>query len=359
MAIGKRIQKLRKERNMSQAALAELAGLKAPAISQYESGARQPNFESLIKLSRALGVPSDYLLTGGDTTTSNESGDSLSRLITHMATLLPIDKRQMLLDYALFLNRPVNSTLAMPYFTDVRSYADYVFQQMTDISLPVNLSKLLERLSVSKSEAKLDNCEGLVVKGKESIIILDPRQENRQRVRFTIAMLLGHLIVPWHTDTLYRARERSGFMTENLFEMEAQQFASYLLMPREILNQDLRISSVSLNTLQKLAGEKYDVSVFSMANALVDLHPDKFAVVQSDGKKILKTFQGLRRVRSELDMGSLAASFYNSPPKEREMRTAKLNESMWFEGANSDAYVLEESIYDPGLNTVLTLLTIQ
>ncbi|WP_160328942.1 hypothetical protein [Syntrophomonas wolfei] len=36
--------------------------------------------------------------------------------------------------------------------------------------------------------------------------------------------------------------------------------------------------------MRKQAGEKYDVSVFSLANSLVDLYPDKFAVVQSDGQ---------------------------------------------------------------------------
>ena len=343
---------------MSQAVLAERAGLKAPAISQYESGARSPNFESLIKLSSALGVPSDYLLVGEESAPYEESSDRLSRMIMHVAGMLPFDKRELLLDYALMLLGPGPVRLNLPYFNDVRSYADYIFHQVAGNTLPVDLSGLLERFKVTLTETELDNCEGMLVQGNERLIILEPRQNNQQRRRFTLAVLLGHLIIPWHTETVYRAREESTFKTEDPREMEALQFAACLLMPREILAQDLLASSVSLDSLRKLAGEKYDVSVFSLANSLVDLYPDKFAVVQSDGQKVLKTFQGTRPVRSDVDPRSLAAGFYKSLPKESEVRTAKLEEQIWFQDGKPGAYVLEESIYDPQIGKVLSLLTV-
>ena len=343
---------------MSQAVLAERAGLKAPAISQYESGARSPNFESLIKLSSALGVPSDYLLVGEESAPYEESSDRLSRMIMHVAGRLPFDKRELLLDYALMLLGPGPVRLNLPYFNDVRSYADYIFHQVGGNTLPVDLSGLLERFKVTMTETELDNCEGMLVQGNENLIILDPRQKNQQRRRFTLAVLLGHLIIPWHTETVYRAREESTFKTKDPREMEALQFAACLLMPREILAQDLLASSVSLDALRKLAREKYDVSVFSLANSLVDLYPDKFAVVQSDGQKVLKTFQGSRPVRSDVDPRSLAAGFYKSLPKESEVRTAKLEEQIWFQDGKPGAYVLEESIYDPQIGKVLSLLTV-
>ncbi|MFA7079087.1 MAG: helix-turn-helix transcriptional regulator, partial [Syntrophomonas sp.] len=221
MTISQRINKLRKERNMSQAVLAERAGLKAPAISQYESGARSPNFESLIKLSSALGVPSDYLLVGEESAPYEESSDRLSRMIMHVAGMLPFDKRELLLDYALMLLGPGPVRLNLPYFNDVRSYADYIFHQVAGNTLPVDLSGLLERFKVTLTETEMDNCEGILVQGNENLIILDPRQNNQQRRRFTLAVLLGHLIIPWHTETVYRAREESTFKTEDPREMEA------------------------------------------------------------------------------------------------------------------------------------------
>ncbi|NMC26674.1 MAG: helix-turn-helix domain-containing protein [Syntrophomonadaceae bacterium] len=358
MTVSKRIQKLRKERNLSQAMLAEKAGLKPPAISQYESGARSPSFESLVKLSNALGVPSDYLLIGEETPFYEEVGDSLSRLISHITGMLPFEKREMLLEYGIMLLKSGTSMLTLPYFSDIRSYADYIFHNICGDVLPVDLNLILNRLNVTLANTTLRDCEGLLVKGKENLILLDQSYENSQRQRFTIATLLGHLVIPWHTDTIYKARGSSSFKTEDPLEMEALQFAAHLLMPREVLAQDLSAATVSLDALRRLAGEKYDVSVFAPANSLVDMYPDKFAVVQSDGREIIKTFRGSRPVRPDLDPRSLAAGFTKSLPKKREMRTAKLEEGIWFQDGQPGAYVLEESIYDPQIGKVLTLLTV-
>ncbi len=358
MSVSKRIQKLRKERNMSQAMLAEKAGLKPPAISQYESGVRSPNFESLVKLSNALGVPGDYLLVGQEAAVREDVGDSLSRLIAHIAGMLPFDKRELLLDYAVMLTRESVSKTTLPYFTDARSYAEHVFRSISRGQLPVDLDQVLEYLNVRRVEAPLADCEGMLMKGRENLIIVDPEQGGPQRMRFTIATLLGHLAIPWHTDSLYRVREESSFAVEDSLEMEALQFAACLLMPREVLTDDLSDADVSLDSLHTLAAKKYDVSVFALANSLVDINPDKFAVIQSDGQNIIKTFQGSRPIREDVDPRSLAASFLKKPPKEKEIRTAKLEESVWFQKGQPGAYVVEESIYNPQMGKVLTLLTV-
>ncbi len=358
MTVSKRILKLRKDRNLSQAMLAEMAGLKPPAISQYESGVRSPNFESLVKLSNALGVPSDYLLMGENAPLYEEVGDALSRLIAHISSMMPFDKREMMLDYAVMLMKSGTSMVTLPYFTDVRAYAEHVFNIIGRGRLPVDLEVLMQNLGVKRVEAPLLDGEGLLVKGKENIIIVDPARSGLQRQRFTIATLLGHLVIPWHVDTVYRAREESSFATEDSLEMEALQFAACLLMPREILSQDLSAAAVSLDALHALAAKKYDVSVFALANSLVDINPAKFAVIQSDGHQIIKTFQGSRPIKEDLDPRSLAAGFMKKRPKEKEIRTAKLEESIWFQKGQPGAYVLEESVYNPQMGKVLTLLTV-
>ncbi len=357
MGVSQRIQKLRKERNMSQAMLAEKAGLKPPAISQYESGVRSPNFESLVKLSNALGVPGDYLLMDQEDVIREDVGDALSRLIAHIAGMLDFERREMLLDYGIMLMKAKPSKSALPYFTDARAYADHIFIAFGRGELPVDLDGLLERFKVGRVEAPLADCEGMLVKGRENMIIIDPERGGPQRQRFTIATLLGHLVIPWHTDTIYRAREESSFATEDSLEMEALRFAACLLMPREALSQDLAGTAVSLDWLHTLAAEKYDVSVFALANSLVDINPGKFAVIQSDGREIIKTFQGTRPIREALDPRSLAAGFLENTPQEREIRTAKMEEGVWFQKGRPGASVLEESVYNPQLGKVLTLLT--
>jgi transcriptional regulator with XRE-family HTH domain len=59
--LSKRLRELRGKKDLTQADLAELAGLTASAISQFESGVREPNFSSLVKLARALDVSPSFL----------------------------------------------------------------------------------------------------------------------------------------------------------------------------------------------------------------------------------------------------------------------------------------------------------
>lgn len=62
--MGLRIQELRKQMDMTQEALAECAGMTSQTISTAELGKKALRPENIVKLSRALGVSTDYLLTG-------------------------------------------------------------------------------------------------------------------------------------------------------------------------------------------------------------------------------------------------------------------------------------------------------
>lgn len=57
MSLGEQIKKLRNKKKLTQNELADLMGLKPVTISKYESNDREPNIETLRKLSTVLGVP--------------------------------------------------------------------------------------------------------------------------------------------------------------------------------------------------------------------------------------------------------------------------------------------------------------
>jgi transcriptional regulator with XRE-family HTH domain len=57
-----RLAELRKEKGLTQDALAALMGMSRPAFSLYEAGKREPDFELLQKLTVYFDVSSDYLL---------------------------------------------------------------------------------------------------------------------------------------------------------------------------------------------------------------------------------------------------------------------------------------------------------
>lgn len=58
----KRIAEERKNKDLSQAQLAEMLGVSQQTISKYENGSREPDNATLLKLSKMFDVSTDYLL---------------------------------------------------------------------------------------------------------------------------------------------------------------------------------------------------------------------------------------------------------------------------------------------------------
>lgn len=62
--IGLRIQEVRKEQNMTREDLAEKAEISTKFLYEVESGKKGLSAESVYKISKALSISCDYLLTG-------------------------------------------------------------------------------------------------------------------------------------------------------------------------------------------------------------------------------------------------------------------------------------------------------
>lgn len=62
--VGKRVMERRKKLGLTQEALAEMSDLTTQFVSYAESGKRAMRPENLMKIAAALGVSTDYLLTG-------------------------------------------------------------------------------------------------------------------------------------------------------------------------------------------------------------------------------------------------------------------------------------------------------
>ena len=62
MTLGERLRTRRKELGYSQYDLADLSGVPQISISRYELNVNMPTSEAIIKLAKALGVTSDWLL---------------------------------------------------------------------------------------------------------------------------------------------------------------------------------------------------------------------------------------------------------------------------------------------------------
>jgi len=74
MYFNEKLQKLRKEKGLSQEALAEMLGVSRQAISKWESGQTYPETDKLILISEIFGVTVDSLLK--DETSQPDSGNT-------------------------------------------------------------------------------------------------------------------------------------------------------------------------------------------------------------------------------------------------------------------------------------------
>ena len=58
------LRRLRREKGISMKELGKKIGVAESTISQYETGKREPDFETLLKLGELFNVSVDYLLRG-------------------------------------------------------------------------------------------------------------------------------------------------------------------------------------------------------------------------------------------------------------------------------------------------------
>lgn len=59
-----RLRELRRQKNLSQAQLAKLAGVHSTHISRYERGLSRPTADTLKRVADGLGISGDYLMEG-------------------------------------------------------------------------------------------------------------------------------------------------------------------------------------------------------------------------------------------------------------------------------------------------------
>lgn len=359
MSVSQRIIKKREELGFSQTELAKRAGLKPPAISQYESGARNPSYEAIIKLSNALNLSVDYLMSGKEVN-SDIISDKAVKLILKIVETFSIEQKERLLEYAKFLGK-YNENEEVQLLNDSNEYATFILKKYCNNSVPVDVSSIAKQLDINVYESDLgEHGEGMLFNEKEKVIIINNVITNVQRKKFTLAVLLGHAVIPWHVKSTYEIRKKgtSTILTEDIEEMEAQNFAANLIMPLTEIKKDFIKVEATIESLKKLAIEKYDVSLFVLLNRLVESAKSRYSVVQSENWKILKEYQGNRPLIDKINSESIAATFFNNTPEIEEIRKGTVPAKCWLTDAKSDEVIYEESVYNPAFNKVLTLLTI-
>ncbi len=66
MSFGERLKKVRQEKGLSQSELGKMVDIHYTQIGRYESKGAKPSSEVLSKIANALGVTSDFLISGSN-----------------------------------------------------------------------------------------------------------------------------------------------------------------------------------------------------------------------------------------------------------------------------------------------------
>ena len=91
------LKALRKEKGWTQKEVADMLGIHCTTYTKYETGASEPNFDMLTRLSQIFSVPTDYLL-GVNTQTAPSAG-VLIPVLGDVAAGIPIEAVTDIVDY--------------------------------------------------------------------------------------------------------------------------------------------------------------------------------------------------------------------------------------------------------------------
>ena len=94
-----RLKKLREEKNMSQYVFAKDFGIAQSTVGGWESGKREPNFETVQKLADYFNVSVDYLLGRDEVPSSPTSNGTWIPVLGKVQAGIPVEAVQDIIDY--------------------------------------------------------------------------------------------------------------------------------------------------------------------------------------------------------------------------------------------------------------------
>ncbi|TXM96751.1 ImmA/IrrE family metallo-endopeptidase [Methylobacterium sp. WL64] len=239
-----------------------------------------------------------------------------------------------------------------------------ILQAEPNLPVPVPIQELCARLGIlGVEDLDTDDFEGgLVTDAKRSEAIILAKRGGEPRRRFTIAHELGHFLMAHHvpdqpgrflckSSDLLRHTAKAGDQRQ-LREVEANRFASLVLMPPHLLREAMAAFRESdLQHVLALARD-FAVGKEAAARAYVQYHPERIAVVVVGNGRVQRCYRSLSfpdiicAVGSPVPTGSL---YRSAPPRpnsasdiaacspdlwinvKRDLRAPGLSEQVYFQ----------------------------
>ena len=156
----------------------------------------------------------------------------------------------------------------------IENKAEKVLSGLNIKSAPVDVFKIANELGIMVRKAASKKFSGLIFRKNETAFIAISSNESSVRQRFTVAHELGPYIMHPNKETFIEFRDNEENIKRDRNEIQANQFAAALLMPKKMIEKDVKTfedMEVTENTIKILAS-KYDVSEQAMTYRLINLN---------------------------------------------------------------------------------------
>ncbi|GIK23628.1 MAG: hypothetical protein BroJett005_30420 [Ignavibacteriota bacterium] len=231
-------------------------------------------------------------------------------------------------------------------------HAEELIRKLKIADLPVDPIDIARQhgIEVKAKPSSSPGVSGFLMKVGDTFgIMYATHIRNDGFIRFTIAHELGHYFLPGHPDKLFPAGDglhesRSGFVSRDQHEEEADHFAAALLMPTTLFSKAMHDAGEGFAAIDRLAS-LCKTSITATAIRFAMYSPDPVAVVISSGRSIeycfmsevLRDLRGITWIRKGDALPSQSETYrFNSDASNvaaGSKAEAWTNLDLWFDGA--------------------------
>jgi transcriptional regulator with XRE-family HTH domain len=356
MTLGKRIRILRKKLNLSLEELARNAGVSQSALSRIECDLRRPTSATISSVAKALKTTVKELRGETFNPVDETSFDKQVGIIFARLDQITDTDKHLLKKHILDYSSPEDA--ARELREDLGITDDHIEPILAAGSLGLNVR-----------EDAFEGFEAALVRTDDKNFILLKSGLNLGRKNFLIAHELGHFRLTDHTESGYTCQLGTveTYQVNEAKELEANRFAIELLAPEQSIRYILKSKAPSIQLAKKVA-EVFQVSYTVALSRLVDLASMPCALVTSH-HATRKWFRRSSSFTNYLEIGipvskhSLAYKISNEDCSEQilenlEPLKGKVPARAWIsdESVTKEQRIIEESVYIPSYDTILSLL---
>lgn len=257
---------------------------------------------------------------------------------------------------------------------DATYHAEKLLDELKINTLPIDPFEIAKKydIVVKAMPSEEGGISGAIIRVNNNFGILYATHiENENFQRFSISHELGHYFLPGHPEIVFSTdkmhHSRAGLYSSEQHEREADEFASGLLMPKNLFDRQLEMVEIGLDGIIKLS-EICGTSITATAIRYIQRTPDPVAIVVSVKQEVdyclmsdeLKEYPGLSWLKKGSCIPNSTKTYeFNKDPENIEF--AKRDDdyvdlSTWFDG-NFEVELHEQVIGLGAYKKTLTVLS--